>query len=55
MRDALKRSDPVPDKVLADYPDLAPKPQHDKPKTTTAPEKEKKTQPRSTRKTDRGR
>ena len=40
VRDALKRSDPVPDKVLADYPDLASKPQQDKPETTTAPEKE---------------
>ena len=46
VRDALKRSDPVPDKVLADYPDLAPKPQQDKPKTTSpAPEKEQQPVP----------
>ena len=45
VRDALKRSDPVPDKVLADYPDLAPKPQHDKPKTTTAAEEQKAPDP----------
>ena len=40
VRNALKRGDPVPDKVLADYPALAPKPQQDKPKTPPAPEKE---------------
>ena len=40
VRDALKRGDSVPDKVLADYPALAPKPQQDKPKTPPAPEKE---------------
>ena len=40
VRAALKRGDSVPDKVLADYPALAPKPQQDKPKTPPAPEKE---------------
>ena len=45
VRDALKRSDPVPDKVLADYPDLAPKPQQDKPKTPPTPEKEQQPAP----------
>ena len=49
VRDALKRSDPVPDKVLADYPDLAPKPQQDKPKTPPAPEKEADKPPASRR------
>ena len=45
VRDALKRSEPVPDKVLADYPDLAPKPQQDKPKTPPTPEKEQQPGP----------
>ena len=49
VRDALKRSDPVPDKVLADYPDLAPKPQQDKPKTPPAPENEADKPPASRR------
>ena len=49
VHDALKRSDPVPDKVLADYPDLAPKPQQDKPKTPPAPEKEADKPPASRR------
>ena len=49
VRDALKRSDPVPDKVLEDYPDLAPKPQQDKPKPPPAPEKEADKPPASRR------